>query len=79
MTDKQISNCCNKPMCQECSKYTPEYREKYWWSCDKTCTLYPNSNLPECYAEISYEDLDSPEAVDGCRFDDMNYLRYTER
>ena len=35
--------------------------------------------LPKTYAEIEYEDFDSAEAVDGARFDDMNYLRYTER
>lgn len=37
------------------------------------------SNLPETYAEIEYDDFDSPEAVLGARFDDMNYLRYMER
>lgn len=35
--------------------------------------------LPSTYAEIEYPDFDNPEAVAGARFDDMNYLRYTER
>lgn len=35
--------------------------------------------LASTYAEIEYSDFDSPEAVLGARFDDMNYLRYTER
>lgn len=35
--------------------------------------------LPSTYAEIEYDDMDSPEAIMGCRFDDMNYLRYMER
>lgn len=35
--------------------------------------------LPSTYAEIEYSDFESPEAVLGARFDDMNYLRYTER
>ncbi len=35
--------------------------------------------LPSTYAEIEYSDFDNPEAIDGARFDDMNYLRYTER
>ena len=35
--------------------------------------------LPDTYAEVEYSDFDNPEAVDGARFDDMNYLRYTER
>lgn len=35
--------------------------------------------LPRTYAEIEYEDLDTPEALEGCHFDDMNYLRYRER
>ena len=36
-------------------------------------------NLPSTYAEIEYDDFDSLEAMDGARFDDMNYLRYMER
>lgn len=36
-------------------------------------------NLPSTYAEIEYDDFDSPEVIDGARFDDMNYLRYMER
>jgi len=35
--------------------------------------------LPSTYAEIEYPDMDSAEAIDGARFDDMNFLRYTER
>ncbi len=35
--------------------------------------------LPPWYAEIEYSDFDNPEAVAGARFDDMNFLRYTER
>lgn len=35
--------------------------------------------LPRTYAEIEYDDMDSPEAIMGSRFDDMNYLRYMER
>ena len=36
--------------------------------------------LPEWYAEIEYADpWGDPEAYEGMRFDDMNYLRYTER
>ena len=38
-----------------------------------------DSFLPSTYAEIEYEDLDTPEALAGCHFDDMNYLRYRER
>ena len=38
-----------------------------------------DSFLPRTYAEIEYDDLDTPEAMAGCRFDDMNYLRYRER
>lgn len=35
--------------------------------------------LPSTYAEVGYTDFDSPEAIEGSRFDDENYLRYTER
>ena len=38
-----------------------------------------DSFLPRTYVEIEYDDLDTPEAMAGCRFDDMNYLRYRER
>ena len=35
--------------------------------------------LPSTYAEVEYSDFDNQEAIDGARFDDMNYLRYMER
>lgn len=35
--------------------------------------------LPDSYAEVEYSDFDNAEAIDGAQFDDMNYLRYTER
>jgi hypothetical protein len=35
--------------------------------------------LPRTYAEIEYDDFDNPEAIEGARFDDRNYLRYMER
>ena len=35
--------------------------------------------LPRPYAEIEYDDMDTAEAAPGCRFDDMNYLKYRER
>lgn len=47
---------------------------------DAFCDNYDNEyNLPSTYAEIEYDDMDDPEAIMGCRFDDMNYLRYMER
>lgn len=50
-------------------------------ACDRAYELDRifESQLPDTYAEIEYEDFDNPEAIDGARFDDMNYLRYTER
>lgn len=41
-----------------------------------------DDRLPKTYAEIEYtsEQLESdPIAIEGARFDDMNYLRYMER
>lgn len=35
--------------------------------------------LPRTYAEVEYDDFNTPETAEGCRFDDMNYLRYRER
>ena len=46
--------------------------------CDEEEDAY-QGGLPPWYAEVEYSDFDSAEAVDGARFDDMNYLRYTER
>lgn len=37
------------------------------------------SFLPDTYAEIEYDDMDTPEAVLGSRWDDMNYMYYRER
>lgn len=53
--------------------------DKAYELCDALDDMIRESNLPSTYAEIEYEDFDSPEAIDGARFDDMNYLRYTER
>ena len=38
-----------------------------------------DSRFPAGYCEIEYDDMDTPEAAMGARFDDMNYLRYFER
>lgn len=35
--------------------------------------------LPETYAEIEYDDFDDPEAIEGAKWDDMNYRYYMER
>ena len=44
---------------------------------DEDCDMY--SQIPDTYAEIEYDDLDSPEAIAGMRFDDLNFSRYMER
>ena len=46
---------------------------------DVFCDYDDECKLPSAYAEIEYDDMDSAEAITGCRFDDMNYLRYMER
>lgn len=35
--------------------------------------------IPDGYAEIEYRDFENAEAIEGAKFDDLNYLRYTER
>lgn len=35
--------------------------------------------LPDTYAEVEYSDFESPEAILGARWDDMNYMHYRER
>lgn len=40
---------------------------------------WENERFPQGYAEIEYPDMETAEAYDGARFDDMNYLRHFER
>ena len=47
--------------------------------CDEDENDYEDDRLPPWYAEIEYKDMDSPEAISGARFDDLNYIRYMER
>lgn len=46
---------------------------------DIFCDDKRNGNLPSYYAEVEYDDFDNPEAIEGAKFDDRNYLHYTER
>lgn len=43
------------------------------------CEDCEDSRLPSYYAEIEYDDFDNPEAIEGAKFDDMNYRHYMER
>jgi len=57
---------------------------KYCQYCGKPldeciCEDQLDERLPRGYAEITYSDFDNAEAIDGARFDDLNYLRYMER
>ena len=38
-----------------------------------------DDRLPSWYAEVEYDDFDNPEAIEGAKFDDINFRRYTER
>ena len=38
-----------------------------------------DDHLPSWYAEVEYDDFDNAEAIEGAKFDDMNYRRYMER
>lgn len=83
LTRKAIFNCVNEPECSECQKYTLSYLERFNWKCDNTCKIYEelhkDPRFPEGYAEIDYGDRDDPEAIEGSRFDDLNFMRYFER
>lgn len=35
--------------------------------------------MPDWYAEIEYSDFDNAEAINGARWDDLNYRHYMER
>ena len=43
------------------------------------CDGGQDERLPRTYAEIEYSDFDSAEAVDGARWDDLNYQHYMDR
>lgn len=82
LTEKAIANCNVTPQCSECLKYTLEYCERYNWRCDETCKIYEeyhDERFPYGYSEVDYGDRDDPEAIDGSRFDDLNFLRHYER
>ena len=38
-----------------------------------------DSRFPHGYAEIEYSDMETAEAREGAKFDDLNFLRYFER
>lgn len=38
-----------------------------------------DSRFPHGYAEIEYADMDTAEAREGAKFDDLNFLRHFER
>ena len=46
---------------------------------DIFCDDEGDDRLPSWYAEIEYDDFDNPEAIEGAKFDDMNFRRYMER
>lgn len=48
---------------------------------DMVAELEPerDERFPEGYAEVEYSDFDNAEAIEGAKFDDMNFLRYFER
>lgn len=46
---------------------------------DEFCDDDDYYGLPSTYAEIEYDDMESPEAIMGSRWDDMNYRWYMER
>jgi hypothetical protein len=46
---------------------------------DIFCDADEDDRLPSWYAEIEYDDFDNPEAIEGAKFDDMNYRHYMER
>lgn len=83
LTKKAIDNCKSTPICSECQKYTLSYVEKHFWRCDDTCVIYceqmKDQRFPVGYAELDYGDRNDAEAIDGMRFDDLNFLRHYER
>ena len=46
---------------------------------DIFCDEDEDDRLPSYYAEVEYNDFDNAEAIEGAKFDDMNFRRYMER
>ena len=46
---------------------------------DIFCDEDEDDRLPSWYAEVEYDDFDNPEAIEGAKFDDINFRRYMER
>lgn len=38
-----------------------------------------DERFPAGYAEVEYSNFENAEAIDGARFDDLNFQRYFER
>jgi len=60
-------------------KISDEAYDAMIMNADSFCDEDEDDRLPSSYAEIDYGDRDDAEAIDGMRFDDMNYTRYMER
>lgn len=63
-------------------KISTEAYDALWINAEEFIDEDDDDRLPKTYAELEYtsEQLESdPIAIEGTRFDDMNYLRYMER
>lgn len=60
-------------------KISGEVYDAMIMNADSFCDEDEDDRLPSSYAEIDYGNRDDLEAIDGMRFDDMNYQRYMER
>ena len=63
-------------------KISAETYDALWLNAEEFIDEDDDDRLPSTYAELEYtsEQLESdPIAIEGARFDDMNYLRYMER
>ena len=63
-------------------KISAEAYDALWLNAEEFIDEDDDDRLPKTYAELEYtsEQLESdPIAIEGARFDDMNYLRYMER
>ncbi|MPM22641.1 hypothetical protein SDC9_69099 [bioreactor metagenome] len=43
------------------------------------CEDNGDDRLPRSYAEVEYDNFENAEAIDGAKFDDINYRHYVER
>lgn len=58
---------------------TAEEQGEEWFEINVEKYFTDDGCLPRTYAELDYGDREDAEAIEGAKWDDINYRHYTER